>query len=205
MANIKNRSEEISVCLSIFHDLTEFASNVLIVALWQSYLCLHSRFNPVTKLKTMILLKFYFLYLSGPLNCVSRGSIWYVTHFGSYFSAVLYDDVLCSMQKLLHSKGCYFRGLLYSIKCYIACYMQILYSTSACCITLHTAFVMALNIACYIAELVFNPRQIHHQRPGFVACSNLPLASPCDVSECLHPSCKRQSWLPSAAAQHQRQ
>ena len=33
--------------------------------------------------------------------------------------------------KLIYSRGCYKRGVLYSINVYIACYIQLLYNTCA--------------------------------------------------------------------------
>ena len=57
----------------------------------------------------------------------------------SFQCSKCYDDVLYGMQKLLCIRVCYKRGVLYSIKCYIVCYVQLLYSTSA--------YYIALNIA----------------------------------------------------------
>ena len=72
---------------------------------------------------------------------------------GVLYSWVLYSWVLCStcfnyvlysMQKLLYSKGCYIRGarVIYSTKCFISCYMQMQYNTSACYIALNLARVL---------------------------------------------------------------
>ena len=47
---------------------------------------------------------------------------------GGYVASVK-NLKMMSKKKLQYSSGCYKRGGLYSINCYIACYIKVLYNT----------------------------------------------------------------------------
>ena len=124
--------------------------------------------------------------------------IWY--YIGCYIA-----PLVCNPGLIHHCKNCLIaadviRGVLYSIKCYIASYIEALYSTSAC----YIAFEYSMGclwqyIGCYTAPQFFNHRLIHHWRPWIFGCSYLPLARPSDASGSLQPSCERRRWLHFAA------
>ena len=125
-------------------------------------------------------------------------SMCYVSQYiGCYIAPLDFNS-----RQFHHCKNCYIaggvikRGVIYSIKYYISCYIQVLYSTIACYI--------ALNLACAIYHSIEDAIQHHwlsirgRSITSTFGCSNLPLTCPCDASESLQSLCQRRSWLPSA-------